>query len=493
MVEQASWRDPNSGFQAMPMPRLTPRGHAVAAWVVIVLAVAFMVVMRALEIRLSATSRDAKGDQLANVLMELQAKIALGAAKDGDTAAIYPRLTLALNKGAISQRQRFVILAGELVGPDEASQKLRELDELIEKEQDRLGPQKPLMSAEQQSVQRALHDLYDEPGEDRHVDRDLLLRQLGWFGRLALAPPDTDNVAARQEVLKPARQVYALFMGGFIALAIGGIAGFACLVTLLVLAMTGRVKSRLRTSPIHHGIYAETFAVWIALFLLLQVGAGSMSRVLPALALVLGLVAFFGSLLALYWPVMRGVSWADVRLDIGWFGGLKTALEPIVGIGGYFMALPILAAGAMITIVLVLIQNALTPERGLLEPTTGPAHPVIQQLTGEAWWPKIMVLILAAVAAPIVEETMFRGVLYRHLRDATGRMGIVMSILVSGLVSAFIFAIIHPQGWVAVPVLMSLALAFVLMREWRGTIVPCMIMHGMSNFIVISSLIFALR
>ena len=103
-----------------------------------------------------------------------------------------------------------------------------------------------------------------------------------------------------------------------------------------------------------------------------------------------------------------------------------------------------------------------------------------------------MVLLLAAVAAPIVEETMFRGVLYRHLRDATRSLGLLLSILVSATVNAFVFAVIHPQGWVAIPALMSLAYAFTLMREWRGSVIPSMIMHAVSNGLVMTLLILAL-
>jgi membrane protease YdiL (CAAX protease family) len=48
-------------------------------------------------------------------------------------------------------------------------------------------------------------------------------------------------------------------------------------------------------------------------------------------------------------------------------------------------------------------------------------------------------------------------------------------------VVSFLFAVIHPQGFLAVPPLMSLALAFTLMREWRGTLLPPMIAHGINN------------
>jgi membrane protease YdiL (CAAX protease family) len=178
-----------------------------------------------------------------------------------------------------------------------------------------------------------------------------------------------------------------------------------------------------------------------------------------------------------------------VRKDIGWTFGRQPLLEPIAGLAGYLMALPLLAIGVGITLLLIMLQDALKGEGSTFGPAGGPAHPIIEQLGGAGLWPKIQILILAAVAAPIVEETMFRGVLYRHLRDGTRAMGAVMSILAAGTVSGFLFAAIHPQGWVAIPALMGLAYAFVIVREWRGTLIPAMIIHGVSNGIVMTMLI----
>jgi membrane protease YdiL (CAAX protease family) len=110
-----------------------------------------------------------------------------------------------------------------------------------------------------------------------------------------------------------------------------------------------------------------------------------------------------------------------------------------------------------------------------------PSHPIVQVLVhGDAWvW--LQILLVASVLAPLVEETMFRGVLYRHLRDLTGRWGRLVSILVSASLVSFIFAVIHPQGWAGVPVLMGLAFSFALVREWRGSLLPAMVAHGLNN------------
>jgi membrane protease YdiL (CAAX protease family) len=204
-------------------------------------------------------------------------------------------------------------------------------------------------------------------------------------------------------------------------------------------------------------------------------------------------LGFLASLLALAWPVRRGIGWDEVRRDVGWTTGERAWLEPLIGAGGYLCALPLVGIGLVLTLLLLGLQGLLGPEPSPFAPAGGPAHPIVLQLAESGWWLKLQVLFLASVAAPIVEETMFRGVLYRHLRDATSRFGTVLSVLVSGMLNGLIFAAIHPQGWVAIPALMALAWAFVLLREWRGTLVPAMVVHAISNGVVMLALIAILR
>jgi len=204
--------------------------------------------------------------------------------------------------------------------------------------------------------------------------------------------------------------------------------------------------------------------------------------------MVLVVAGFPVSLVALAWPVLRGTPWRDVRQDIGLTLGERPWLEPLVGLGGYLVTLPLLAAGLVITLGLMMLQQIMAGEAETFAPTGGPAHPVISYMSGPDLGLKLLVLLLAAVAAPLVEETMFRGVLYRHLRGATGRVGTVLSVVLSTLINTLLFAAIHPQGWVAIPALMGLASGMTLVREWRGTLVPSMVVHGLSNALVISML-----
>jgi hypothetical protein len=121
--------------------------------------------------------------------------------------------------------------------------------------------------------------------------------------------------------------------------------------------------------------------------------------------------------------------------------------------------------------------------------TGGGSHPIIIDIANGVWSTKILVVLLAAVAAPVVEETMFRGVLYRQLRSSSCNFPAALSILCSVMLVSFLFAAIHPQGWIAIPSLMGIAVGMNLMREWRGTLIPSMVVHGVSNGIVVSMMV----
>ncbi|MCH2162945.1 MAG: CPBP family intramembrane metalloprotease, partial [Phycisphaerales bacterium] len=93
----------------------------------------------------------------------------------------------------------------------------------------------------------------------------------------------------------------------------------------------------------------------------------------------------------------------------------------------------------------------------------------------------------------ILEEILFRGVLYRQLRTATARWRIGWGVTCSTLVVAIVFAAIHPQGLLAVPALAMIAVGLGLMREWRGSLLAPMVMHGCSNGVVITMLVLVTR
>jgi membrane protease YdiL (CAAX protease family) len=381
-------------------------------------------------------------------------------------AALYEQARAALERGPYGQRLRVAVLAGELVGPEEARAVLRRLA------QDREVEPTP----EEQKEAGVLARLYSgRPLSEGQ--RQLLRDRLGWFGRLALTPEGADP-EARAEVLAPAlrtAQVYVavLVLGGTLVLA-GGLV----LLVLVVLTLAGRLSGGLRTGRTPGGVYAETFALYMTLFLALSYAG----RWIPAgrWGLLLSGLAALVSLTALAWPVLRGVPWQQVRADVGWHRGRAPGLEPLFGLVGYLAAVPLLLVGLLATVVLVFLRRQFGgPDP--FGPDGAPTHPILGVALGADVWVWLQVFFLASVVAPLVEETMFRGVLYRHLREGLRRLRPAFAVLLAALFSSFLFAAIHPQGLLGVPPLLALAFSFALVREWRDTVVPTVVAHGVHN------------
>jgi membrane protease YdiL (CAAX protease family) len=421
--------------------------------------------------------------------MRLQGRLLVGMAARFMTGnksgrqSLYEEAKNSLNRGTYAQRLRFVVLAGELEGPEEAREQLRR----IETKYRRHCGEPP---EEEAATALALDRLFGvRSGNPKHMallpeeEQQKLRQQLDWFGDLALAPPGGDNEAARSAVLTPAFRTMSAILGAGIFMFVLGFAGLFLLITLIVLFFLNRLRGGLGPPSPHHGIYAETFAVYMLLFLGLSVGARYAIHWLSLEQgrLALSGLAALGSLTALSWPVLRGIPWHQVRRDVGWHFDRWPGLSLILGPGCYAMALPMLVFGAVLYLTLTKLRDWLGFGPDEFGPSNAPGHPIVFWVSQAGWWVWLEVLFVASFVAPIVEETMFRGVLYRHLRAASSRWRPALSFLFSALVVSFLFAVIHPQGFLAVPMLMALAIAFTLMREWRGTLLPSMIAHGINN------------
>jgi hypothetical protein len=88
-----------------------------------------------------------------------------------------------------------------------------------------------------------------------------------------------------------------------------------------------------------------------------------------------------------------------------------------------------------------------------------------------------LIFLLATVWAPLTEELVFRGALYRWFR---GRLVWPLSAFLVGL----LFAFMHSYGPLMVSPLVALGFMFSFMREWRGSIIACMTAHFIHNFSV---------
>jgi membrane protease YdiL (CAAX protease family) len=251
-----------------------------------------------------------------------------------------------------------------------------------------------------------------------------------------------------------------------------------------VQAYRGQFRSRLAAGAPHGAVYAETFALWLVLYPGLTLAA-SLSPWAED-RLYVGTAAFLLSLAALGWPVVRGIPWRQVLQEIGWTRGRGVLREIGWGLAAYVSTLPLLFLALLFILFLMTVMSAFGGDGAAHEmsPADAPSHPLVEWLTEAGFWGRLHLLFLACVCAPVVEETMFRGVLYRQLRDASAHWRTGASVLWSAVVNSFIFAVIHPQGFIAVPALMTLAAGFSLVREWRGSLLAPMTAHGINNFVV---------
>ena len=94
---------------------------------------------------------------------------------------------------------------------------------------------------------------------------------------------------------------------------------------------------------------------------------------------------------------------------------------------------------------------------------------------GQPLWFQVYFILMAVVAAPVVEELLFRGVL---LSAVSKHMGLALSVLSVSL----LFALMHCNVKSIVP-LFIMALAFSLGYVCSGRIVTAMVMHACFNLI----------
>jgi len=95
---------------------------------------------------------------------------------------------------------------------------------------------------------------------------------------------------------------------------------------------------------------------------------------------------------------------------------------------------------------------------------------------------RVLIIVLAVVIAPMVEEFVFRFYLYGVIRRYVGRF--------AGLaVNSMLFAAVHGHIPSATP-LFVLGACFTLAYEWSGSILVAMTMHALFNSLTLTALAF---
>lgn len=307
--------------------------------------------------------------------------------------------------------------------------------------------------------------------------RDALITRHGYYGRLALTLglPDTDP--ARQPFLKNSAALLAFLvvLGGLVLLLIG--CAVAAFIVMMVKMGRGRVRASFVPPAPGGSVYLEMVAILAGLFLLMQlVGGLAVAKVFGEKNTEGGLVAALAMqwllLPVIFWPLLRGVSWKEHARRIGWTRGEGFFREVWTGVWAYLAALPVFAF-VVLLMVLVMVLYELITHGGKAEPPQV-KNEILDIMAQGKPLVLIMFFLLAAVWAPIVEESVFRGALFRHMRGVTG-------VVLSALVSALAFSVMHGYAFFMLAPVFTLGLIFALMREWRTSLVASITAHALHN------------
>jgi membrane protease YdiL (CAAX protease family) len=303
--------------------------------------------------------------------------------------------------------------------------------------------------------------------------RSHLVWQYGWFGHLALAHKQPAENPDRKAADAPAIRTVAVGAAALILFILLLLAGVGLLITAIVLFSQGHFRRAYRPQAAPGQPFLEAFAIYIGGF----VAIGLIARFV-APAIYQHMTLYYAALLAppalaVLWPRWCGVPKAAWQQALGWHTGRGAIREIGCGLLGYIAGLPLMAAAFVLVMKLARFAGA------------NPTHPIIHELGGSTWQ-VVSIFLLAAVYAPIVEETMFRGALFHALR-------VRHAWLLSAALTAFLFAAIHPQGWTVIPGLFTIAMIFAAIREWRGTILSSAAAHALNNGTVVLFVVLLMR
>ena len=249
--------------------------------------------------------------------------------------------------------------------------------------------------------------------------------------------------------------------------------GTAVLIVGLVLSVSGgwrHLRSRtafdLGSALQPARLYLEAFAVYLVFT---QFGVRAARWFLPAAwsdAIWLDFAFMFAALFcALAWLGLRGATWRAMRKDLGLHMGNGVWVEIGSGVAGFCVIAPLSS--------LVLFVSHFTlasQESQMLSLAEGVCFESTWTWTWTGWIPS---LAIALIWVPLVEETLFRGALFRAIRGAT--RWVAAAFIVAG-----VFALMH-ESWTFWPGHFVTGFGYAFLREWRGSLIAPIVAHGLQN------------
>ncbi len=386
---------------------------------------------------------------------------------------------------------RAEIVRGE-AGAKAADEMFRKLEAEYADRPDKLA--RALEEDEQQEIDDALKDMQTlrriyagELVSVNDADRQRLRDRHGWFADVAMTfgkeDSDVQRIALLSGGLALMLGICFILLAGFVAV----VGGLGCFVAMVILISSGKVRRRF-VAPAPGGSFGwEILAVFLAAFLGFKAVASLVAVAVSkdgtppewfATAVLLGQ---WSIALVVFFPLLRGVPFGEFRRLVGWTAPRGVWREIAAGVFGYFAGLPLVFGALLVSLALNVLMQKLSGHEA------GPPENPILELAGRGTTLVLLLLFtLAAIWAPIVEETVFRGGLFRALR---ARMGFVLAAIVSALVFGFMHG--YPVQLLG-PVIM-IGFVFALMREWRGSIVGPMVGHFLNNATILAIVFLILR
>lgn len=381
-----------------------------------------------------------------------------------------------------SERVRAVIVAAELVGTDDLDTRIESAADAVltaTASEQGLGSQASTNLLDDLETIEAIYEGDSADGVEQSAI-DGLIKRHGWFGELAAAHGDE---AATAELTKGGGLLLALLAsaGGVMVLAFVG--GLVMLVLAIVFAGTGKLRPSFEPPMPGGSVYLETFGVFVGAFMLLQVVGAVLGLMMTEGAATIATMGMQWLLvLTVAWPLVRGVSRRRWREDLGLIAPRGVLREIGAGVMGYMAGVPMYVGAAALSMLLLVLRErivgaAQTAGGGEPAPVVGPSgpvNPVFEMVSTQGTLGIVVLASLVVLWAPLVEELVMRGALYRHLRSR-------LHWLISAAVSAMLFGVLHQYDFLMLLPVISLGLVFAAVREWRGSIIGCITGHMLHN------------
>jgi membrane protease YdiL (CAAX protease family) len=382
---------------------------------------------------------------------------------------------------------RTTIALAEIEGPDVAVTRIKAQRARLLAEAAADGP--TAVSASRRLVLEELdivETIYTTgPGSLTPVQRERLANRYTTLGEFALTRGEPESV--RKAVIGPLWPLVIFGLGVTLLFGSALLFGSGLLIYGIVWYSDRRTRMHCPRPAPGGSVMLETYALFVGGFAVLSIGSavagahltGPVGDAVGALALP----AQWLLLLAVLWPLVRGMPAREWRQATGLTRGNGVLREIGCGVLVYLASVPLFVLGTLISVALMMLQNYLKTG-GQGGAPTPPTNPVVE-LVGSGSLPVLIhIFTLATIWAPIAEELIFRGALYRHFR---GRVHWFWA----ALGTALLFAYLHSYGPLLVAPLIALGFMFAFMREWRGSIIAPMTAHFLHNFTLLVVLITA--